>query len=969
MLYGAYITKNGGAYTIGNSFISRTFYVDDSKRLKTAKIINFRTATPTEIVPQVCYEFVVNFIKKKSISSADLKVKVIQESVCNGFDKCIEIIFEPYNFKGAVFSFKELIVINKDDHFMRKRVFIYIDKANREKFNIDYIDLEHFVLADNTLMNSWTHPEGNRKDIAEFNRFLGQPIYLDSVFVGSEFPATDNRIENRTAFIRYYSGKNFEELETNENGLYCAWNTVIGACANNDDDTRCNDFIAYIRTIQLPRSFRLQYNSWFDKKKEISEENLTKTFFEMEKGLSQNGVEPLQSFVIEKGWHDVEGSFWNFNSSFANGFPKLNEISRLMNIPLGLWIGVSGEDYEFAKRVEMGGKGFVNKKAKEVCSLNEIYRKNFIDFMSECLKRYNINSIKLDNFPSRPCESKNHRHIIGGYNDMYFTTDFWEKWLGIISELRNMKKAEEKELWVTVKNNAMVSPWLLQWVNTVWIQNTENIDFCYKNNKKKELGSSDADALMTYRDDRYYNFLITRQVQFPVSETYFFDPIYGKKAGFKMNTANFRKYMYMTAVKGSAFWEMSYSPSMLNEEKWEINAQVISWAKANQKILENSKMIGGIPSYGEVYGYSAWKGTEGIVALRNPSDFSQDFVLNINSSIGVSNDAIDLIKTSILPFNTENDENKYKYGDSITLTLEPHDVFVFKFSKNAERTPRIIWEKTADEQSIIIAFDRPVIANAENYLINGVPAMDCFASADYCKIRMRAKDKFEVGQDIEVKIQNASDLRGNKINSILKLTYNEKDVVFDFVNNGEIVLGDKTLEKSFTTDNDFSICVQFNETQSNKLIVYQGNEYYVSIDTEGKLRFYAKELGAVSRSLVNTGESICATLVCERNGMLKIYINGKLDAVAYRSGVECPVIEPLPITANFCVEAFKIVNRAYAYDEVPDFLFKKEPELPEYQPKTEQVTDNNTEENRVENDVQQNEAVNEENMMSENENS
>lgn len=923
MFYGACIVKSDRTYTIGNSFVSRTFYCGSDKSIKTVKIINFRTEpSPTELVPgDKSEEFVFTVNKNKSILSSDLKVYSIKEIQVSGVDKCLEIIFEPYSFKGTVYTFKETVCINDDDFFMRKKVYLFVDRKDWDNVLLESVDIEHISPEKSNQKQYWSHPEQGGKNFEEFNRSLGQPLYLNSLFAGCEFPTADSHIDNnQTACVRCYSGKTFSEIKKNENGLFVTETAVIGACKSDDPQVMNNDFLEYIKSISLKNEFTVHYSTWFDQKRAVNEKACAKAFFETEKLFSQSGLENVSCFIVDKGWNDGESSFWNYKSEFPNELKNLSVFSELFNTPLGLWLGVSGTDYDFAKRIEMGGKGYINKKGKEACSACEVYQKNVFDFLASQLDKYNISCIKLDSFPTRPCNNKNHGHAVGGDNDMYFITELWERWIDIVVRLRKKQEENGKTLWVTLGKNAMQSPWLLQWFNAVWLQNSDKAGFTYKNNKKKELGGSDADAMITYRDDRYYNLFKTRQLQFPVSRIYNADPIYAKKADVKMNTSDFRKYMYMVAARGSSFWEFSYSCEMLNDEKREITAAVLNFAKNNADILENTRMIGGIPSFGEVYGYSAWNNSQGIVTLRNPSDFPQSFTFFLNSDIGVVSAFTDVTGSKIIPFEVCSDENKYKYGDSVTVELKPHDVWVMKFSPDKEPNSAILWEKVSDEQGITVAFSRPVAAKAENFTVNGEKALECYPSADYLKVRVRTKQKLEPGQSVNLKLENVADLHGNAINSELKLAYYKYDVFCEYVNGGTNKLGDITLDKSFTTESDFSICVEFSETMNNKLLVYQGNEYYVSIDTQGKLRFYAKEIGVVSNSYVDTGKKICATLVCESNGTLKIYLDGQLDAVYYRRGVGCPVIEPFPISVNFCVEAFKIVNRAYSYDEIPEFL-------------------------------------------------
>ena len=63
---------------------------------------------------------------------------------------------------------------------------------------------------------------------------------------------------------------------------------------------------------------------------------------------------------------------------------------------------------------------------------------------------------------------------------------------------------------------------------------------------------------LSYRDDRYFDFVKTRAFQFPLAHLYNHDPIYGNTANLagKMDDDEFRTYLMMMATRGSAFWEL-----------------------------------------------------------------------------------------------------------------------------------------------------------------------------------------------------------------------------------------------------------------------------------------------------------------------------------------------------------------------------------------------------------------------------
>ena len=82
------------------------------------------------------------------------------------------------------------------------------------------------------------------------------------------------------------------------------------------------DFFSYIHDISVPVDFRIQYNSWYDFMLDINENNILNSFREVERGLTQNGVRPIDSYVMDDGWNaygpwqeENKAKFWSFNSN------------------------------------------------------------------------------------------------------------------------------------------------------------------------------------------------------------------------------------------------------------------------------------------------------------------------------------------------------------------------------------------------------------------------------------------------------------------------------------------------------------------------------------------------------------------------------------------------------------------------------------------------------------------------------
>lgn len=135
------------------------------------------------------------------------------------------------------------------------------------------------------------------------------------------------------------------------------------------------------------------------------------------------------------------------------------------------------------------------------------------------------------------------------------------------------------------------------------------------------FNATDEEAMLTYRDNAYYNFLNEREWQLPNKYFYNHDPVYGLTANdayhrpdIKYTDDEMRNHLYMLGTRGTAFWEYYYSYSMFDDNKWQINAEAAKWIEDNFDILQKSQMFGGKPNDGNVYGYSCWNGKEGILS-------------------------------------------------------------------------------------------------------------------------------------------------------------------------------------------------------------------------------------------------------------------------------------------------------------------------------------------------------------------
>lgn len=648
-------------------------------------------------------EFLFHFTDGEEFSSKGLKVaKSSQE---NGR---LSFTFEEFDGITVTLSFWA-----GDDGNTLKKQISFVQTSDR---TIDYIMLENIGIV-----NSKTHftvpIDCKGPELSGFLSSLGQPFYIDTLFFGCEFPATQNIILYGVGHVKYFLGRKI-------NGKFECPVTVVGGAKSSAMVDVQRAFFNYIDSISCKTDLRIQYNSWYDHMLNIDADKIEKSFFEIEKHLSSNGIPPIDAYVVDDGWNDYKGDFWSFNNKFPNQLYDVSALTRNIGSSFGLWLGPrGGYNYmdKFAKRMEKAGKGAYNAQARDICVADKTYQKNVEAFIIKATKEFDIDYWKFDGFCIKPCTNPNHNHAVGGDQDMYLTTEMWEGWIEIFKNIRKVRKAQGKSIWINMTCYVNPSPWWLQYVNSLWVQNSNDIGF-----SKNVDNQSQLDREITYRDARYYNLLCTRAAQLPTKNIYNHEPIYGMCAKVDYTDEEFEKYLYFHACRGQALNELHLSYSMMNKAKWRTLAKVIGWQRNNYDILQNAMFIGGNPEENNVYGFFSWnEDGDGIVALRNPTDEKAPLTLTLNKFMGCPTDLENVNRYNVYNESSKESYDSFSYGDKIDLTLKPFEIKIFQFGKKDRRFDHIrssteftISFEYNGEENILIAENDDIRISVDKGYIN-----------------------------------------------------------------------------------------------------------------------------------------------------------------------------------------------------------------------------------------------------------
>ena len=873
--------------------------------------------------------------------------------------KTLTFTFEPKRVRGVDYTIKEVITMKDGDSFMRKRLDISVGEGQAEKAKIDYIDLENMQISQDDLKKDeyWSikdnmadNPDmgGMKGDYLE----LGQPYYVGAMYWGCEFPETENKIKNSNSFIRYYYGKSlkysedkFDYNEEKVDGKMTTWDAVVGAARSRDYSVTQSDFYEYIETIATDTEFRQQYNSWYDNMKNITDEIIQKSFFEIEKGFTQYGVSPLDSYVIDDGWMNYS-SFWDFNDKFPNELYNSSLQVNQLASNFGLWLGPRGgygTQTQIAQWIANNGLGSINRQsgsdinisdARYLTKLNE-------DIFCEYQDKFDINYWKLDGMLLEPSTEKSEYYVTG--NPLYTISETYERWTDIFEDMRDNRAG--KDLWLNMTSYTNPSPWHVQWVNSVWMQNTGDTGYTNK------FDATDEEAMLTYRDNAYYNFLNEREWQLPNKYFYNHDPVYGLTANdaygrpdIEYTDDELRNHLYMLGTRGTAFWEYYYSYSMFDDDKWQINAEAAKWIEDNFDILQKSQMFGGKPENGDIYGYSCWNGKEGILSIRNPKNVEQSYEVTYDRLIGVGEDLGTVYGKVVVGDQKHQTDKALKYGDKVTYTLAPKEVLILQFGEKDE-TPAKILSVEGNGKEAEVEFDETIrTPEAGMFKVDGYEVTKAELKADRRTVKLTLDKELKDARTVSVSVDGVTDTVGNT-SKVSAQNDAFKDGIITGVISDDLKDGAVSTKAKYSVDGHggFTVTGKIKTDSKDVVLAEQKGAYKVGIDGEGYLTFEFNDMKITSKydqktvdkandSYTSETKGIAAdgkehqfSAVKEINGMIKLYLDGKVVASTYSEDKANPEIAKGETTfaqglTKDEVSYITVLDRSLAYDEVKDLI-------------------------------------------------
>ena len=671
------LSAHAQQYALENNFLSRTITTKDGV-LRTTKIVN--KWANTQITPIACDEFRLRISQGTHIPGTDVELSSADFRVTDVKEDKDTLVVQLENTKYGL-TVSVHYTIQPDQPWMNKRLVI----SARKNVCLERIDVEAISVADAwqpyTIKQITANAPGNWKP------GLGQPLYTKNTgtFWGMEFPAACNFVNEKEVHCGYLWGR---ELEAGKE--YTSHAAVLGV---GDDPKFIKDrFLEYISKIRVrPLRLQIQYNSWFDFGGSVSRESFLKSVTKIHEELvEKRGCRPLKNYVIDDGWQDVRADWsdrvWKINKKFGPNFESVTKGVTDCHSKLGLWLspgclfgaqnavpGMRKLGWEaLSDWMSMAGPQYMSmleKRMLELQALGVTYFK--LDGVFGHLNQRNFelhgDRYGLPVMPQLELEgftSSDKRLNDSKYDElkMYYLTAGTERLMEMFAKMAE----KDPEVYIVISNGAYLSPWWLQHVDTVWMINAGDA-----------AGGSSRTAELVYRDERYHEIFLRENTQFPMCALFNHEP---KKTKSGESADEFRHYLYMNLSRGTGFIELYLKTFNLKEQDWDVLSEGLHWAYKAFPAFERSRMHGGNPGKGEVYGYTGWTENQGYISFHNPSDKPQEYSVTLDRAFGLLPGSKKFTLSSPIDDSVDDLEATYGFGDTLTLKLEPRQIRILDFN-------------------------------------------------------------------------------------------------------------------------------------------------------------------------------------------------------------------------------------------------------------------------------------------------
>jgi hypothetical protein len=723
-------------YSLENRFLKRVLRVEEGV-LRTACIRNKLTGITAR--PSACDEFRLRISAGTHVSDSDVVLTNADFSVQTVKQEKEELVFHLNNGEGDL-SIAVCYRLKQNESWLRKHLVISSSSALcLERIDVDVMTFEDAYQPYQLKLITANAP-------AQWKPGLGQPLYTkrSAMYWGVEFPAAVNFVKGSKLHCGYLWGRTVKARTA-----YTTHSSVHGV--GDDPEFAQDAFFDYINSIRVrPLRLQIQYNSWFDYGRGVKRENFQQSVRKIHNELVvKRGNRALRAYVIDDGWQDTRVSWadrvWKVNDKFDADFSSVRKTMTESHSQLGLWLspgclfGASRVVGDLRKLgweamdnwMSMAGPqymGMLEKRMVELAQMGVTYFKLDGLFGHLNLRNFELHGARygLPEMPQLGLEGikAGDKQLNDSKYDelkLYYLSAGTER----LMELFKKVGAANPGVYIVISNGAYLSPWWLQHIDSVWMINAGDA-----------AGGSDRTAELVYRDSRYYDIYAQENTQFPMCALFNHEP---KKVTSNESKDTFRRYLYMNLSRSTGFIELYIKTFNLKDYDWDVLSEGLHWVYEVFPTFHRSRMHGGSPKDGEVYGYTAWTKDQGYVSIHNPSQEEKHYSFALDRPFGLLRDSGPFFLSSPLPDSVKGLAAQYQEGDRITVTLKPREIRILNFDDTQRdwTVQRQLQQRTKTDYvpAKPISLEDHVLLGIWAYTSGGVPHSREFTDDGNCILR------------------------------------------------------------------------------------------------------------------------------------------------------------------------------------------------------------------------------------------
>lgn len=512
---------------------------------------------------------------------------------------------------------------------------------------------------------------------------IGQPVFIGGKwFAGLEYPGGYADYGNGLITLAHYPAPAKRSDDTSGSRQVVSKKAVTGTGAG-DTEPIAAVFREYLESVRQPAPAHVLANPGSKNARGMSS---VKQFLDFFDGFKDN-LEPfdvsLDSLQLDLIGFEPCTVAEPRGDLFPGGYGELCRLMRGRGSSLSVWLSLNGTGILY----DVWKDGAVQRESEKWMA-EQGYRRTdgpfqpynghycastagFKDAMKDTIRKAvedGITYFKHD-YIQGICSAEGHGHLPSVRHGFEANMD-------AVIEMLDYARRLNPDIINAPTSYAHLSPWWLMHANYIWYGASDSGAV----STWPQLSSSEWE--LNYKDGHFYKMQNRWKSLVPMTAMNtqaFMRHSKTKDPDSKEPLREWADYCMMVCGRGLRLIDLYFNP-VLRPDFWKALGESLRWWRHNVEILGNTRMAGGDPRKGEVYGYVHWKDDSGIICLRNPDIKEQTISVPFDTSVSYGGQPGRLFRGRVIyPF-LEDIPVQFESGKPLLLKVPGYSVAVVELS-------------------------------------------------------------------------------------------------------------------------------------------------------------------------------------------------------------------------------------------------------------------------------------------------